>query len=146
MKMNRFFTVTYPKIVNKLITPINIMANGKTIQTTALWDTGATNCCIAQEIIGKLNLTSISMVSMLTPSGQASAKVYNVDIKLPNNVYVQDAQVIESEISKQGIGLLIGMDIINYGEFAISNYDGKTKFTFRLPSKEDIDFGEENNT
>ena len=32
------------------------------------------------------------------------------------------------------------MDIINQGDFAVSNKDGKTAFSFRLPSIECIDF------
>ena len=32
------------------------------------------------------------------------------------------------------------MDIIGVGDFAVTNRDGKTKFSFRLPSRADIDF------
>jgi hypothetical protein len=32
------------------------------------------------------------------------------------------------------------MDIIGQGDFAVSNYGGKTVFTFRVPSKQMIDF------
>jgi len=35
---------------------------------------------------------------------------------------------------------LIGMDIIGKGDFAVTNKDGKTTFTFRIPSIECIDF------
>ena len=40
----------------------------------------------------------------------------------------------------QGADILIGMDIIGVGDFAVTNRDGKTKFSFRLPSRADIDF------
>ena len=36
--------------------------------------------------------------------------------------------------------MLIGMDVINAGDFAITNKDGKTVFSFRIPSMERIDF------
>ena len=36
--------------------------------------------------------------------------------------------------------VLIGMDIINRGDFAVTNRDGRTKFSFRIPSQADIDF------
>jgi hypothetical protein len=39
--------------------------------------------------------------------------------------------------------MLIGMDVINYGDFAISNYNGKTTFSFRMPSLMKIDFCKE---
>lgn len=38
------------------------------------------------------------------------------------------------------IDLLIGMDIISLGDFAITNVNGKTTFSFRLPSTSIIDF------
>jgi preprotein translocase subunit SecA len=39
--------------------------------------------------------------------------------------------------------MLIGMDIIARGDFAVTNYDGKTVFSFRMPSVEQIDFVEQ---
>ena len=36
--------------------------------------------------------------------------------------------------------VLVGMDIINQGDFAVTNPDGRTKFSFRVPSIADIDF------
>ena len=35
------------------------------------------------------------------------------------------------------------MDIIGTGDFAVTNLDGKTVFTFRIPSAERIDFVKE---
>ena len=48
--------------------------------------------------------------------------------------------VLDSEIGNQGIGMLIGMDIITKGDFAVSNYNGKTMFTFRMPSESTLNF------
>ena len=44
-----------------------------------------------------------------------------------------------------GFDVLIGMDIITKGDFAITNPDGTTKFSFRIPSQADIDFVRESN-
>lgn len=38
--------------------------------------------------------------------------------------------------------IVIGMDVISQGDFAISNFEGKTIFTFRCPSVAKIDFKE----
>lgn len=35
------------------------------------------------------------------------------------------------------------MDIISKGDFAIPNYNGKTQFSFRLPSQNDVDYKKE---
>ena len=36
--------------------------------------------------------------------------------------------------------VLIGMDIITQGDFAVTNLGGKTKFSFRIPSQASINF------
>lgn len=48
--------------------------------------------------------------------------------------------VMGSKISEQGIDVLIGMDVISKNDFAISNYNGKTQFSFRIPSQNDVDY------
>lgn len=39
-------------------------------------------------------------------------------------------------------GVLIGMDLITLGDFAVTNKNGQTCFSFRYPSSEWIDFSE----
>ena len=46
---------------------------------------------------------------------------------------------ISPEIAKK-----LRMDIINLGDFVITNKNGNTKFTFEIPSSRDIDFVKEN--
>lgn len=41
------------------------------------------------------------------------------------------------------MGMLIGMNIINTGDFCITNFDNKTVLTFRTPSLAKIDYVEE---
>ena len=42
-----------------------------------------------------------------------------------------------------GFDILIGMDIINRGDFAVTNRNGKTMFSYRYPSMAAIDFQSE---
>ena len=42
--------------------------------------------------------------------------------------------------SAEDFGMLIGMDIITLGDFAITNLNGQTVMSFRLPSSGRIDF------
>jgi hypothetical protein len=42
-----------------------------------------------------------------------------------------------------GVDMLIGMDMITEGDFIISNYAGRTVFTFRMPSAHSFDFLED---
>jgi len=41
--------------------------------------------------------------------------------------------------------ILIGMNVINLGDFAITNPGGNTQFSFRVPAHGDIDFVRETN-
>lgn len=83
------------------------------------------------------------MIQVHTPSGVGIMNKYMIDIILNNEVVVKNVPVMDSEIGNQGIDVLIGMDIITIGDFAVSNYRGKTQFTFRIPSQANIDFSKE---
>lgn len=134
------FTTKYPQVVNKILTEVVFAANNKIGKGIALWDTGATNSCISHEIVEMLNLQPIGMSNIQTPSGTSEVNIFLINIVLPNNVLVKDIRVSETEIGNQGIQALIGMDIIQYGDFCISNKDNHTTFSFRIPSCESIDF------
>jgi uncharacterized protein YchJ len=62
-----------------------------------------------------------------------------INIILRNNVGIPYLRVTEG-IIHGSYDVLIGMDIINKGDFAVTNKDGKTAFSFRTPSVECIDF------
>lgn len=134
------FAVRKQEICNTLKSEVTIHYNGKSITTIALWDTGATNSCVSKKVVSDLGLVMTGKAPMKTPSGQRLANTYLVDVTLPNDVPVPDLMVCDSEIGSQGIGMLIGMDIINKGDFTVSNHQGKTVFSFRMPSEGVMDF------
>ena len=142
------FTEKYTKIENRLLNKVVLCANEIVDQALAQWHTGATNTCISEEIASRYKLKPISYAQSKTPSGVLTAPIYLMDIILNNEVIFTDWNVMGSKIGAQGIDILIGMDIISKGDFAISNYDGKTQFSFRLPSQQDVDYknGESNDT
>ena len=109
----------------------------------ALWDTGASGSCISRDVVEKMGLKPSGMLQVYTPTGKDTRYTYLVDVVLPNNVRIADLRVIESEIGAQGIGLLVGMDIISAGDFAVSNFNGRTCFTFRIPSEKQTDYVKE---
>ncbi|MCH7956663.1 MAG: hypothetical protein IIB63_03820, partial [Proteobacteria bacterium] len=69
----------------------------------------------------------------------SQAETYLVNIGLPNSVLFYGVRVTKGTLSS-GANLLIGMNIITKGDFAVSNFNGVTKFTFRVPSTGHIDF------
>ena len=136
------FTEVYSHISRDLISTATIISNGKEYKTKlAMWDTGASFTCISNKIIQELNLQPFDEIKMYTPSGIDIRERYHVGIKLATEaVYIEDVVVADSEIDKQGLDVLIGMDIITMGDFSVSNYNGKTVFSFRFPSLEVTDY------
>ena len=108
-----------------------------------IWDTGATNSVINKSIVDALGLKPISMTQVHTASETINANVYLVNIILPSNVGIQNVRVTEGVI--KGGDMLIGMDIINIGDFCVTNHDGKTVMSFRTPSCLEVDYVSEIN-
>lgn len=136
------FTEKYSERVRQIITSIGVInpSTGMTIPAKALWDTGATSTCLSKEIVSRLDLQSFGYQKISTPSGSGIVGQYRINIMLNNELQIQQITVLDSEIGQQGIDVLIGMDIISLGDFAISNFENKTNFSFRIPSKEHVDY------
>lgn len=128
------------KIVNALKSTVTISYSGQSIDVVALWDTGATMCCISEDVVKKLSLPITGQMRMNTPSSSGDiVNTYLVDLLLPNKIPVPDVKVAISKIGDQGVGLLVGMDIISRGDFLIT-HSGETVFSFRMPSEPLPDF------
>ena len=137
------FTSKSVTLTNRLITPVyfaSALQPSNIVEATAQWDTGATNTCISEDIAKKLGLIPTGKITIHTPSGFNTQNTYLANIILPNKVMINQIPVCDSKIGVQKIDILIGMDIIILGDFAISNFNEKTYFSFRLPSKTHIDF------
>lgn len=141
--MGSAFTTSSTLLKNSLKNDVTIIYNGKSIQEVALWDTGATNTCISEEVVKKLSLIPTGKITMRTPTGEDERNAYLVDIVLPNDVTINDHVVIDSKIGEQNIGMLVGMDIITRGDFSVSNFNNQTVFTFRIPSERKTDYVQE---
>lgn len=134
------FTEQYDCIQRRLINSAVIEARGNFVPVRAQWDTGATGTCISKDIVSRLNLLPTGMVRVHTPTGTATLNKYLVNLVLNNEIIIPNVSVMDSEIGNQGIDVLIGMDIISHGDFAVSNFEGKTQFSFRVPSREHADY------
>ena len=109
---------------------------------TAVWDTGSSNTVISERIVFDIGLTPVGEVSARVMGESRLSNVYIVSIGLPNGLKVPDLQVIGGDFSEDDFDILIGMDIITLGDFAVTNANGKTVFSFRYPPKGHIDFTE----
>lgn len=70
--------------------------------------------------------------------GTQKCESFLVNIYLPNDVAFAGVRVTKGTLG--GADILIGMDIISQGDFAVTSPQGKTKFSFRIPSQANIDF------
>ncbi len=134
------FTEKYKSIQRKLINSAVVEFNGNAVQAIAQWDTGATGTCISKELVTQLGLQPTGMIKVQTPSGIGIMNKYMINLILNNEVRIMNLVVMDSEIGNQGIDVLIGMDIISNGDFAVSNFEGRTQFSFRLPSQEHVEY------
>ena len=104
----------------------------KNIKVAALWDTGAMLSAITPEVASKLNLIPFNRVKVNGINNSSIADVVKVSIMLPNKVMLNNYNVAVCNLIKD-VDFLIGMDIIQLGDFAISNGAEKTLFSFSMP-------------
>lgn len=134
------FTKIYDDFTGRIITQEHIVIDKKDVPVTAAWDTGSTYSCISPEFAKQLDLQPLNIDDLQTSYGVKRSKIYKIDV-LINKQFIFGIHVMENPyIHGTNVDLLIGMDLISEGDFAISTYEGKTSFSFRIPSKGLIDF------
>lgn len=110
------------------------------IKFSAIWDTGATNSVITPRLVKACGLEPVGVVNVRTVHGTRQSNRYIVNVTtLPNNFMFSEVLVTEGDLTP-GEDLLIGMDIITTGDFSITNKNGITCFSFRVPSQHHIDY------
>jgi predicted aspartyl protease len=119
------------------LTAAALPAQGKKYQ--GLYDTGATNSAISPRVVADLQLDSIGARTVGVGGGSLSTTAHLVNIGLPNRVMFPMVPVAKM-VLLGGIDVLIGMDILGTGDFAVTHQDGKTVFSFCTPSRRHIDF------
>ena len=107
----------------------------------AIWDTGASGSVITQAVVDACGLVPTGIAQVHGVHGPKQTETYLVNIALPNNVVFTGLRVTKGDIL--GADILIGMDIINMGDFSVTNCDGRTKFSYRTPAIEHIDYAEQ---
>lgn len=146
------FTSKYDRLSNVLINQVHIAPafDESKIDTIdpdtlkeydACWDTGATHSVITKKVVDECGLQPTGMTKVYSATEETDAQTYLVGIFLLNKVAFPHLKVSEGKL--RGIDVLIGMDIIGQGDFAVNNKDGKTTFSYRVPSIECIDFSQQ---
>lgn len=140
------FTFCPGSRINKLLTPCSVceayhpaLQSPKPLKEyTALWDTGAEISAISKNVVDALGLVPFAPCLSFHAGGSKPTSLYKVNIMLPNGVGFHTMTVMEAVL--KDCDVLIGMDIITRGDFAITHSDGNTTFSFQIPSVRKIDF------
>jgi hypothetical protein len=94
-----------------------------------------------QIVVDKLKLPLVGQRKVHHADGEGISPVYLASVQLPNQVRFTNLRVTVGKLT--GFDVLIGMDIMTQGDLAITNLNGNTVFTFRMPSSREIDFTQE---
>lgn len=143
------FTRFYPRKAATIVTETRIglpcfKGSGLTKdgyrEIQAIWDTGATGTVVTRELAKQLDLFPAGRTTVLGVHGPKEVNEYFVGLVLPNGLEIDIVKVTEADMLADNCHALIGMDIIGKGDFAITNFNGVTVFSFRYPSMQVIDF------
>lgn len=149
---NQAFTTRFNGRASRLINQVEIFpafAVGATPlpgkKYVALYDTGATHSTISPKVVQELNLPNIRATRVGVGGGFHDTTSHLVNIKLPSNVMCPMFQVAKIHVPS-GEDVIIGMDILGSGDFAVTQDNGNTVFSFCVPARKCLDFVAELNT
>lgn len=146
----RSFTLKADRLLRVLTTPVEISKAFDPVKKpqppiilksyTGIWDTGATGSVVTNKVVTECGLKPTGVKKVYGVHGEGKTNTYLVNVRLPNKVDFSYLEVTEGKLV--GADVLIGMDIIASGDFAITGKDGKTTFSFAYPALSMIDFAE----
>lgn len=141
------FTLRNDKLLPCLITPCKVSqaydSSSNTprpisIEVKGLWDTGASCTVITKEAANKLGIQPITQSITYHAQGESLVNIYFINVILPNGIDIMGIKASEGKLS--GFDILIGMDVINCGDFSITHRNNGTVFSFQIPSTHEYDF------
>lgn len=98
-----------------------------------IWDTGASNSSVARKVVEKLGLEPVDVVQTSTANGVRLSMIYKIKIYLSGGIV---KYVRATECNMLDVDVLIGMDIIASGDFAVGmDASGDTVLYYRTPSQ-----------
>jgi predicted aspartyl protease len=134
MKYNGLTNIIYTDLA------VAFPGNNKAGKFRGIWDTGASATVITQDVVDMLGLQPVTYTYVNTASERnVLTEVYLVDIYLKNDLRIEKVKVTKGVLTPD-FHLLIGMDIIGLGDFSITNHNGSTCMSFRIPSSHEIDY------
>jgi len=138
----RAIFTTYEGITRELTTSASIVPidtddaalYGVPAAIKAVWDTGATMTCIKPALRDRLKLRPLedSRTEFASVSGKLTAELTLVNLLLMPGLEIENCSVYIMDFPGDA-DILIGMNIIRMGDFAVCNAGGTTSFSFAIP-------------
>jgi len=151
MTISKHVTLSYyfENKQNRLIIPVQIHSvpfnSMRSLSINALWDTGAMMSAITPEIMDKLKAPPVDRKKIAGIHTSQEVDIVSITLELPNSVIKRTFKVAVCNITSN-TEMIIGMDIISLGDFALSNGNAQTLFSFAVPPFRDkIDFTKKQN-
>lgn len=110
------------------------------VSTKALWDTGASRSVLSTDVVKSLGLTPVGACNVHHGAGASMSSTYLVNFSLPHKVGVQGVLATEFPAAHNEFNVLVGMDVICFGDLTITNHGGKTWVSFRTPPYGAVDY------
>jgi len=140
----RAFTRLFDESVIELTSSIEIQpvliidkaVAGTLFEVEGLWDTGATVTCVKPTLFDRLKLCLYDITDHTKLSGiggEVEANFTFMNLFFSPTFEIKYCPVYVVDFPGDA-DILIGMDIIEKGDFAVCNADNKTSFSFAMPS------------
>lgn len=118
--------------------PVGYPPTLKKSEFTGIWDTGASMSAVTQNVVDALGLIQTGFRQIHGVHGPETVPTFNVAFHLSSGVIF--TSITASRGKLYGADVLLGMDVIGAGDFAVTNHKGHTTISLRIPSQECIDF------
>lgn len=141
----KYFTIRYGGKVRNLTTPCGVTLPGLSPLSPsvfgsciAVWDTGCSVTTVSRRLLADLKSKAIDKCTVNTIAGTVVREYHEVDVVLPDGIALHRLKVMSGDMDRCDV--LVGMDVISMGDFAVSNMSGETVMSFRVPPAAAIDF------
>lgn len=108
---------TYSKNQTLIKTKIGILTNEGMRYVNALWDTGATNTHISQDLIDIFKFERIDQAITTTHRGTRPTDTYKATLELPTGARFRDLKVLSGNYDDLDFEIIIGLDVIKHCDF-----------------------------
>lgn len=124
------YTVSQGNNPRLIVSPIKVTSNKVkpmgtrlSLDSLALWDTGADYCAISSELAASLRLIPQGEASVNRVENAAVvSRCYLVTLILPNGIFFEDVPVIEDAgLKAMGVDFVVGLAVINDLDFALTH-------------------------